>query len=95
LFHVLAPNFSNFFLAFVRPFQAEDKLTRLFNAQWTIVSRTRYGAGFEQRTTGLPNQAYGGGLQLDEPQRLFNIRKPWRFDSVRWIGSAHILVNAF
>ena len=44
---------------------------------------------------GLTHQARRGGLQLDEPQTLVNIREPWRFVSVRWISSAPILGNAF
>ena len=55
---------------------AEDKVTRLINAQWTFVSRRRHGAGFKQWTTGLPDPARRGGFLRDEPQNLFNDREP-------------------
>ena len=66
-----------------------------FQCPPTFAALARLGAGFERWTYGLPNQARRGGLQLDEPQSLFNFRQPRRFVAVRWTSSALILRNAF
>ena len=71
---------------FVRPFQTEDKIMRIFNAH----GPSWLGRAMEPvLNTGL------GALQLDEPESLFNIRKPRRFVAVRWKGGAPILGNIF
>ena len=44
--------------------------------------------------TGLTHQARRGGLQLDEPQSLVNIREPRRFIAVCWTSGPPILGNA-
>ena len=82
-------------LAFVRPFEAEDKIMRLFNAHQPSWLGHAMEPVLNNRLRGFSNQAGRRGLQLDEPQRLLYIRRPRRFVAVRWPGSGSIIGNAF
>ena len=94
LFHVLSPTSSDLFLAFVRPFKAEDKIMRLFNAHQSSWLGHAMEPVLNNRLRGFSNQARRRGLQLDEPQSLLHIRKSRRFIAMRWPRSGSIIGNA-
>ena len=50
--------------------------------------RARYGAGVEQWTHGIPDQARRGDQSVDEAPGQYDFRKSLRLVSERWAGPA-------
>ena len=66
LFHVPSLPFPAFFSAFVRPFKADDKVIRPFNAHRTLQLRRATDIELNGGPLTFPNQPSRGGLRLDE-----------------------------
>ena len=75
--------FLDFFLPFVRPFQADDKVIRPFNAHPTLRIRSATDLTLNGGPRTFLLQTRRDGLLRDGPQSLFRIRKLWLVAAVR------------